>query len=183
MNPGLRSFAALSVCVAFAGCMQTTEPLRPPPPADPQGYASPSMAGGRAQRGPFHLSTSVEMERSMVTGGVADVVLSVTSHEREPVTLRFHDSCQLEFVAYDRGGIRVDEGWSCFFFGSTLTLAPGQTVRQSKQFRAARYDEQLHAYVPLPTGTYRFHALLNGLGYYSPPLVVRLVAETSEGGL
>ncbi len=181
MNSKYHVLVALSISLASASCTQPTEPIHSTFSPTRQGTPRPAEARAEAALRIPRLSTSVEFVRTMVTGSYATAVLSVTNHERESVTLRFNDSCQLLYVVYDRHGTQVSEGWSCFFFGSTLTLGPGETVEKRLAWRAARYDEGQHGYVPLPTGPYRMHAYLKKFGYMSPPFVVRLVEQGPNG--
>jgi len=172
--------AALCVSIALSGCVQPTEPNPSARPLARQGAPEPgeakTAASGRAPR----LSTSVEFVRTLVTGDTATAVLFVTNHEKESVTLRFPHSCQLLYVVYDRHGTEVSLGWSCWTFGSTLTLEPGKTVQRRLKWRAVRWDDSQYGYVPLPTGPYRMHAYLDKWGYMSPPFAVRLVEPASN---
>lgn len=167
-----RGIAALALGLALAGCLQTTTP---PPSANRSDLRS---SAGPTKSAPalLHLSTSVELSSRTVTGGdVSAIVVSVTNDERESVTLRFADTCQLLHAVYDRHGNEVPQQWGCFYVPTSLTIGPGETVRQQRWLFTSRWDDRLHAYVPLPPGPYRVHAYLKRYGYSSPPAIVRIV--------
>ena len=183
MSRKLRNVAALCVTLASAGCMQITEPIhRPLAPIHASALRQSASRAEAPLRLP-RLSTSAEVgERSIVTGSLLNIVLSVTNHQREPVTLSFAATCQLLFVVYDQHGTRVSENWGCATFPTTLTLGPRETVRRTSVWLAARYNYAQGGYVPLPAGTYRIHAYISGHGYQSPPFVLRLLAREPGGG-
>jgi len=192
MSPKLCVIAALSAVVTLLGCMELTGPPLQPVPARTRSrdvVQSTHQVGAATDR--LRLTTRVRAsERFMVTGDLAHLVLSVTSHEREPVTLGFPHSCQLLYVVYDWRGTEVSEGYGCLTFPSDLTLRPGETVEQRASWRAKRYDERLRTYVPLPPGRYRIHAFLDRhwpeswsrVGYLSPPFVMRLLGAEKPPG-
>jgi len=177
-----RSMGAAALCaiILLSGCVQPTEPTpsarRIARRGDPAPVAADAAAFGRTPR----LRTAVVFVRTLVTGDTATATLSVTNHEKETVTLRFPHSCQLFYVVYDRHGTQVSEGWTCWTFGSQLTLGPGETAQERFLWRAVRWDNSQYGYVPLPTGPYRMHAYLIRYGYMSPPFVVKLVETAAN---
>jgi hypothetical protein len=108
----------------------------------------------------------------MVTGSLNFFQLSVTNHEREPVTLGFAGTTQLVYVVYDLHGNQVSSAWGTFAFPTALTIGAGETVLEDTAWRPQRYDYSLHAYVPLSAGLYRMQAYIYEHGYYSPPFMV-----------
>ena len=178
MIPRLRVLIALSLSLVFGGCVQSTEPFQLPVEQARESARTLSPVRSHAvQLGP-RLRTSVEVTpRRFVTGSLVTLNLSVTNHEREPVTLHFGATCQLLFIVYDRHGAQVSESWICGFFPTTLSLGAGETVRRTEGWLAAHYDYSQHADVPLPPGPYRIHAYLPEHGYLSPPFVVQVQAQ------
>lgn len=98
------------------------------------------------------------------------MTLTLRSHERETLTLYFNETCQLLYNPYDLHGERMNEGWGCGFFPTTLTIPPGETIRRQFHFQAVRFDYDVGANVPLPAGLYRFEAFLVRHGYSDPSL-------------
>jgi len=173
MNSKLPCLAVL--CVSLAGCVQPTGPVHSSSAATSERAPRSSAVREEADHRLFHLSTSVEAGRSMVTGSFNVVQLSVTNHEREPVTLGFGSGCQLLYVVYDLHGNQVSSSFGCTAFPTQLTIGARETVRQTTTWEPERYDYGQHAYVPLPAGLYRMHAYISEHGYESPPFMVRLV--------
>lgn len=175
--PRFRAVIALGLSLASGGCLQTTEPM--PGEQVRQSARTASSTQAKAAHLVPHLSTSVEAEpRRIVTGTLATITLSITNHEREPVTLHFGSGCQLLFNVYDLHGNQVSETWVCGYFPTTLTLEGGETLRRrTSGWLAARFDWSRLAYVPLPAGPYRVHAFVSGHGYLSPPFVVQLLEQ------
>ncbi len=195
MASKFRSVIALSVGLASAGCMQATAPR---PPLAREDFRSPPGPSVRQLQRTPRMSTGVEFGRTLVTGSLATITLTLTNHEREAITLLFPTGCQLLYHVYDQHGNRVDEGWGCVFFPSWLTIEPGVTARQQMPFVAAQYDYSRQAYVPLPPGPYRIRAYLDRHYYesqsfeacwdyegcfWSPPFVVRLLEQEPGGRL
>jgi hypothetical protein len=179
----LRNFAALLVGLAFTGCTQTVEPFRSS--VTQTGPDARLRAPVASARGVPHLSTSVEVEeRSYATGNNVPLVLSVSNHERIPVTIPAL-GCALLYVVYDQRGTQVSGGFVC---GNdvfpVITLNAGETVQRKMEWLASTYyyDDGL-VFVPLPPGTYRIHAYLVPLSplswdtYLSTPHVVRLLEQ------
>lgn len=164
--------AAILIGIAVAGCLDSAAPTRPP---ESHTRALDSRNRVEARPDTLRLVTRVEsIERFARTGTGIELWLSVTSHERDPITLRFMDSCQLIPVVYGPHGDDVTVPPSCFFFGAPLTLEPGQTVFRRAYWSTNRYDPISRTEVSLLPGNYRVHASVKGYGYLSPPVVVHL---------
>ena len=181
ITPTLRSFAALLVALVLAGCGEITEPFR----GRPENPYHALRAGGAAANGLPRLMASVQLsDRTIVSGRVVPLTLSLTNHERLPIDV-YMSPCDLWYVVYDRHGTQVSSGCAGGFpTPERVTLQPGQSVERTASWQATTFDYDNGVIeVPLAPGPYRIHAYFNPGWplpwdtYLSPPHVVQVVGE------
>ena len=153
--------AALLIGFAPVGCSQPTQPLQSLAPPAKQGVlrATPRLAEVSAEspERPPHLSISIEVKPKVVENVVITVDIYFRNHEASPVTLE--DFLLLSFRAVHSHYPRE------FFDDRTLSLAPGQTIRERIELPGDLFSED----------TYQVSASLLGYGYESPPAVIRVI--------
>jgi hypothetical protein len=181
MGCTFRSVAAILTSSALASCMQVTEPFQARVAQSPLG-AHPTEAVASANE-IAQVTTSVRvLERSGAPGSTFHLMLSVTNHERHPVSLP-SAGCSFLYIVYDESGTQVSPGFTCgYAMFDPLILQAGETLKKEMVWEATTYYYDNGAVtVPLPPGLYQVHAYytpnwpLAWDTYLSPPSVVRLV--------
>lgn len=119
-------------------------------------------------------------------GDTVRLTARLTNHTQLPVRLDFSSGCQILFYVENAEGKVVEPsggGWGCTLALTSLQLAPGETQTRVHAWtgQTSHYEPGSFkvTYKPLPAGSYRAYATLNGMRG-EKQIALRTAPETIE---